>query len=297
MVSRWWVSSPGIRTQLRRGARCGRIGRGRFRDLSPRILAYRTIGLWRPAWLGRNPYSKSAAAPVPPWARCSQRGSSFRKASRAWPGSRWPPYSPSRCWRKSAPGISVSTSSVRPGRGAPAAVSPVSQRRVIVSISILVLLLFSKYFYTARHQQLFQLLFDRKFHISVRAAQLHLALFLLAMALGTLFGGPLGDRIGRKRVIWFSILGIAPFTLMLPHVELAWVGVLTFIIGLILSSAFSAIVVFAQELMPGNVGAGVGPVLRFRLPASAASVPRSWAAWPTSAASNMSIGFAPTCRC
>jgi MFS transporter, FSR family, fosmidomycin resistance protein len=78
------------------------------------------------------------------------------------------------------------------------------------------------------------------------------------MALGTLFGGPLGDRIGRKRVIWVSILGIAPFTLILPYVGLMWVGILTFVIGLILSSAFSAIVVFAQELMPGNVGAVSG---------------------------------------
>src|SRR5450755_4403366 len=78
------------------------------------------------------------------------------------------------------------------------------------------------------------------------------------MALGTLFGGPFGDRIGRKRVIWVSILGIAPFTLILPYVDLLWTGILTFVIGLILSSAFSAIVVFAQELMPGKVGAVSG---------------------------------------
>jgi MFS transporter, FSR family, fosmidomycin resistance protein len=143
-------------------------------------------------------------------------------------------------------------------RTKPAAISPVSQRRVAVSIAVLVLLLFSKYFYVASISSYFSFYLIEKFHISVRSAQIHLFVFLLAMALGTLFGGPIGDRIGRKRVIWFSILGIAPFSLMLPYVDLVWVGVLTFIIGLILSSAFSAIVVFAQELMPGNVGAVSG---------------------------------------
>jgi FSR family fosmidomycin resistance protein-like MFS transporter len=123
---------------------------------------------------------------------------------------------------------------------------------------VLVLLIFSKYFYVASITSYFSFYLIDKFHISVRSAQIHLFVFLLAMALGTLFGGPLGDRIGRKRVIWVSILGIAPFTLMLPYVGLMWVGILTFIIGLILSSAFSAIVVFAQELMPGNVGAVSG---------------------------------------
>jgi FSR family fosmidomycin resistance protein-like MFS transporter len=139
-----------------------------------------------------------------------------------------------------------------------AAVSPVSAARVRGSIAVLVLLIFSKYFYVASITSYFSFYLIERFHISVRSAQIHLFFFLLAMALGTLFGGPLGDRIGRKRVIWFSILGIAPFTLMLPYVDLMWVGILTFIIGLILSSAFSAIVVFAQELMPGNVGAVSG---------------------------------------
>src|ERR1700683_2355630 len=135
-----------------------------------------------------------------------------------------------------------------------AAIAPVSPARVRWSIAVLVLLIFSKYFYVASITSYFSFYLIEKFHVSVRSAQLHLFVFLLAMALGTLFGGPLGDRIGRKRVIWVSILGIAPFTLMLPYVDLMWVGILTFIIGLILSSAFSAIVVFAQELMPGNVG-------------------------------------------
>jgi FSR family fosmidomycin resistance protein-like MFS transporter len=139
-----------------------------------------------------------------------------------------------------------------------AAIAPVSPARVRWSIAVLVLLIFSKYFYVASITSYFSFYLIDRFHISVRSAQLHLFVFLLAMALGTLFGGPLGDRIGRKRVIWVSILGIAPFTLMLPYVDLMWVGILTFIIGLILSSAFSAIVVFAQELMPGNVGAVSG---------------------------------------
>ncbi len=135
---------------------------------------------------------------------------------------------------------------------------PVSPARVRWSIAVLVVLIFSKYFYVASITSYFSFYLIDKFHISVRSAQIHLFVFLLAMALGTLFGGPLGDRIGRKRVIWVSILGIAPFTLILPYVDLMWVGILTFVIGLILSSAFSAIVVFAQELMPGNVGAVSG---------------------------------------
>ena len=92
----------------------------------------------------------------------------------------------------------------------------------------------------------------------MQSAQMYLFCFLLAAALGTLFGGPIGDRVGRKRVIWFSILGVAPFSMLLPYVDLLWTGILSFIIGLILASAFSAILVFAQELMPGKVGAVSG---------------------------------------
>jgi MFS transporter, FSR family, fosmidomycin resistance protein len=146
----------------------------------------------------------------------------------------------------------------RPKAHHPAVPSPVSPARVRWSIAVLVLLIFSKYFYVASISSYFSFYLIEKFQVSVRTAQVHLFVFLLAMALGTLFGGPLGDRIGRKRVIWVSILGIAPFTLMLPYVDLMWVGILTFVIGLILSSAFSAIVVFAQELMPGSVGAVSG---------------------------------------
>src|SRR5450631_146999 len=140
----------------------------------------------------------------------------------------------------------------------PAMPSPASARRVAWSIGILVMLIFSKYFYIASIASYYSFYLIAKFHVSIQSAQLHLFVFLLAMALGTLFGGPIGDRIGRKRVIWASILGVAPFTLILPFVDLTWTSILSFVIGLILSSAFSAIVVFAQELMPGKVGAVSG---------------------------------------
>jgi|SRR5882672_5091269 len=140
----------------------------------------------------------------------------------------------------------------------PAVSSPVSPRTVAWSIGILVVLIFSKYFYVASIGSYYSFYLIEKFHLSVQSAQIYLFVFLFAMALGTLFGGSIGDRVGRKRVIWFSILGVAPFTLILPFVNLPWTCALTFLIGLILSSAFSAIVVFAQELMPGKVGAVSG---------------------------------------
>ncbi|MEP6546840.1 MAG: MFS transporter [Gammaproteobacteria bacterium] len=139
-----------------------------------------------------------------------------------------------------------------------AVASPLPARTVAWSIGILVVLIFSKYFYVASISSYYSFYLIEKFHLSVQSAQVHLFIFLLAMALGTLLGGPIGDRIGRKRVIWVSILGVAPFTMLLPYVDLQWTGILTFGIGLILSSAFSAIVVFAQELMPGKVGAVSG---------------------------------------
>ena len=139
-----------------------------------------------------------------------------------------------------------------------AVAAPLPPRKVAWAIGVLVVLIFSKYFYIASIGSYYSFYLIEKFHVSVQSAQVHLFIFLLAMALGTLLGGPLGDRIGRKRVIWVSILGIAPFAMLLPYVDLLWTGVLTFVIGLILSSAFSAIVVFAQELMPGKVGAVSG---------------------------------------
>jgi FSR family fosmidomycin resistance protein-like MFS transporter len=136
--------------------------------------------------------------------------------------------------------------------------SPVSSRQVAWSMSILVLLLFSKYFYIASITSFYSFYLIEKFHVTVGSAQIHLFMFLAAAAIGTLFGGAIGDRVGRKSVIWVSVLGVAPFTLLLPYADLYWTGILTFIIGLVLSSAFSAILVFAQELIPGKVGAVSG---------------------------------------
>jgi FSR family fosmidomycin resistance protein-like MFS transporter len=136
--------------------------------------------------------------------------------------------------------------------------SPVSARRVALSVIILLVLIFSKYFYLASISSYYSFYLIEKFHLPVQSAQLYLFVFLFAVALGGLIGGPVGDRVGRKRVIWFSILGVAPFTMALPYVDLWWTGILSFVIGLILASAFSAILVFAQELMPGKIGAVSG---------------------------------------
>lgn len=129
-----------------------------------------------------------------------------------------------------------------------------SRQRVIGALVVLGLLVFSKYFYMSSFTSYFTFYLIEKFDLSVASSQLYLFLFLGAVAAGTFFGGPIGDRIGRKAVIWFSILGVAPFTLLLPYVDLFWTSVLSMIIGFILASAFSAIVVYAQELVPGNVG-------------------------------------------
>jgi FSR family fosmidomycin resistance protein-like MFS transporter len=126
--------------------------------------------------------------------------------------------------------------------------------RVLFSVGILLVLIFSKYFYLASINSYFTFYLMGKFQLAVRDAQLHLFLFALAVAAGTFLGGPLGDRIGRKYVIWLSILGAAPFSLLLPHVGLGWTTALSILIGLVLSSAFSAILVYAQELIPGKVG-------------------------------------------
>lgn len=129
-----------------------------------------------------------------------------------------------------------------------------SRTRVYVSLGILIMLVFSKYFYLASMSSYYTFFLIGRFGLSVRQAQLHLFLFLFAIAAGTFLGGPIGDRVGRKAVIWASILGVAPFALALPYSNLFWCAVLTAIIGLVLASAFSAILVYAQELVPGNVG-------------------------------------------
>jgi FSR family fosmidomycin resistance protein-like MFS transporter len=127
-------------------------------------------------------------------------------------------------------------------------------RKVALALGILLALIFSKYFYLASLTSYYTFYLINRFHVSVQNAQIHLFVFLGAVVAGTLIGGPVGDRIGRKAVIWGSILGVLPFTLLLPHVDLFWTGVLTVVIGLVLASAFSAILVYAQELIPGKVG-------------------------------------------
>jgi len=126
--------------------------------------------------------------------------------------------------------------------------------KVVASIVILLLLIFSKYFYLASISSYYTFYLIHTFGVSVQVAQVHLFFFLGAVAAGTFMGGPLGDRFGRKYVIWFSILGMLPFTLILPYANLFWTGILSVFIGVIMASAFPAIVVYAQELLPGKVG-------------------------------------------
>jgi FSR family fosmidomycin resistance protein-like MFS transporter len=130
-----------------------------------------------------------------------------------------------------------------------------SRKQIGWSLAILGLLMFSKFFYMTSLSSYYTFYLMDKFGLPVATAQIYLFVFLFAVAAGTVAGGPIGDRVGRKRVIWVSILGVAPFTLLLPHVGLFWTGVLSVIIGMILASAFSAILVYAQELVPGKVGA------------------------------------------
>jgi FSR family fosmidomycin resistance protein-like MFS transporter len=129
-----------------------------------------------------------------------------------------------------------------------------SKKKIAFSVGILLLLIFSKYFYLASMTSYYTFYLINKFGVSVQTSQIHLFIFLAAVAAGTFIGGPLGDKFGRKYVIWFSILGVAPFTLLLPHVNLFWTTILSVVIGFVLSSAFSAILVYAQELMPGKIG-------------------------------------------
>ena len=129
-----------------------------------------------------------------------------------------------------------------------------TRRQVTIAIGVLGMLIFSKYFYLASLSSYYTFYLMHKFGIGAQSAQVHLFIFLAAVAAGTLIGGPVGDRIGRRYVIWASILGVLPFTLLLPHANLTWTTVLTVIIGLVLASAFAAILVFAQELVPGRTG-------------------------------------------
>ena len=141
------------------------------------------------------------------------------------------------------------------GRGHSAVLhAGLSRRTVGWSVVILMALVFSKSFYTASLGSYYTFYLISKFHVSIEGAQIYLFVFLAAVAVGTLIGGPIGDRIGRKAVIWGSIVGVIPFTLALPYVDLFWTGILTVVIGLTLASASSAIIVYALDLVPGRVG-------------------------------------------
>jgi FSR family fosmidomycin resistance protein-like MFS transporter len=148
-------------------------------------------------------------------------------------------------------------------RQAPAVAGGFPRRTVVTGIVVLVALLFSKNVYTASLSSYYTFYLIHKFHLSVADAQVLLFVFLGAVAAGTFVGGPIGDRIGRRPVIWFSILGAAPFALLMPYATLFWTAVLTVAIGLILASAFSAILVYAQELLPGRVGMVAGMFFGF----------------------------------
>ncbi|AXC14978.1 Fosmidomycin resistance protein [Acidisarcina polymorpha] len=136
----------------------------------------------------------------------------------------------------------------------PATHANLSKQKIAIAMTVLMALVFSKYFYLSSLSSYYTFYLLSRFHVSVQSSQLHLFAFLGAAAAGTFFGGPIGDRFGRKYVIWGSILGVLPFTLMLPYANLFWTGVLSVIIGFVIASAFSAILVYAQELVPGRVG-------------------------------------------
>jgi MFS transporter, FSR family, fosmidomycin resistance protein len=166
-----------------------------------------------------------------------------------WRIGRWHRDNPHRLHRKPRPAANPD---------AVANVKTLPRRRVVFAVAVLVALVFSKYVYLSSLTSYYTFYLIDRFHVSVQSAQYHLFILLAAVAVGTIAGGPIGDRVGRKRVIWVSILGVAPFSLLLPHVGLGATAVLSVFIGLILASAFSAILVYAQELMPGRVGMVAG---------------------------------------
>lgn len=127
-------------------------------------------------------------------------------------------------------------------------------RQLVIALSTICVLMFAKFTYIASISNYFTFYLMHKFHLSLQSAQLHLFAFLAAVALGTFAGGPIGDRIGRKAVIWVSFVGMAPFALIMPHANLFWTTILSIITGLVMSSAFAAMVVYAQEAVPGRVG-------------------------------------------
>jgi len=144
---------------------------------------------------------------------------------------------------------SKSTASTYPG---------LNSKTIAITIFILLVLIFSKFFYLVSMTNYYTFYLIQKFGVSVQSSQMYLFLFLAAVAVGTFMGGPIGDRIGRKPVIWVSILGMSPFALMLPYANLFWTGFLSVLIGMIMASAFPAILVYATELLPGKVGLVAG---------------------------------------
>jgi FSR family fosmidomycin resistance protein-like MFS transporter len=147
---------------------------------------------------------------------------------------------------------------LEPRGGLRAAPAAPTRKHVTVAMAVLLALVFSKYFYLASLTSYYTLYLISRFHVTLQSAEIHLFVFLGSVAAGTLLGGPIGDRIGRKYVIWGSIVGVLPFTLLLPHANLLWTAVLTVPIGVILASAFPAIIVYAQELLPGRTGTVAG---------------------------------------
>ncbi|MCG6856782.1 MAG: MFS transporter [Salaquimonas sp.] len=147
---------------------------------------------------------------------------------------------------------------VRAKRASARPVAQFPRKTVVRTIGVLVALMFSKFVYMASMTSYFIFFLIHKFGIGVQAAQFHLFVYLGAVALGTVIGGPIGDRIGTRRVIWISILGILPFTLAMPYADLTWTTILSVIIGMVLASAFPSIIVFAQEILPGRVGMVAG---------------------------------------
>ncbi|HEY3917935.1 MAG TPA: MFS transporter [Stellaceae bacterium] len=142
----------------------------------------------------------------------------------------------------------------RVARHAPAVVAPLSSAKIALSLCVLLALIFSKFFYTAGLTNYYTFYLIDSFGLSIQSAQIYLFSFLASVAVGTVIGGPIGDRMGRKFVLWFSILGALPFTLVLPYANLFWTGVLAVVIGVVTASAFATILVYAQELIPGRIG-------------------------------------------
>jgi len=170
--------------------------------------------------------------------------------------------------------------------------SALPRRKVIQAVAILVALLFSKNVYSASLSSYYTFYLIDKFHLSIQTAQFYLVAFLVGIVAGTIAGGAVGDRVGRKPVMWFSILGALPFAVLLPYANLFWTGILAVLIAMIMASAFSAILVYAQELLPGRVGRprGCSTVSRSVWGGSA---PPPLASWLTSPASPPSTACAP----